>query len=121
MTVGLNQLRDGAADAMVSAGSTGALLTGATLIVKETRAKSGYILDDTPQAAKIKSGETVTLEFRNQPKGRLTITKKDAVTGAPLAGVTFSVTNSSGEYVANAGGRVTSNGQYVTDAAGQIV
>ena len=106
--------------------STGSVLIdgidpGATLIVKETRAKSGYILDDTPQAAKIKSGETVTLEFRNQPKGRLTITKKDAVTGAPLAGVTFSVTNSSGEYVANAGGRVTSNGQYVTDAAGQIV
>ena len=94
---------------------------GVTLIVKETRAKSGYILDDTPQAIQIKSGETVTLEFRNQPKGRLTITKKDAITGAPLAGVTFSVTNSSGEYVANAGGRVSSNGQYTTDAAGQIV
>ena len=37
MTAGLNQLRDGAADAMVSAGSTGALLTGATLIVKRIR------------------------------------------------------------------------------------
>ena len=37
MTVGLNQLRDGAVDAMVSAGSTGALLTGATLIVKRIR------------------------------------------------------------------------------------
>ena len=37
MTVGLNQLRDGAADAMVSAGSTGALLTGVTLIVKRIR------------------------------------------------------------------------------------
>ena len=34
MTVGLNRLRDGEGDAMVSAGSTGALLTGATLIVK---------------------------------------------------------------------------------------
>ncbi len=37
MTVGLYQLRDGEADAMVSAGSTGALLTGATLIVKRIR------------------------------------------------------------------------------------
>lgn len=37
MTVGLNRLRDGEADAMVSAGSTGALLTGATLIVKRIR------------------------------------------------------------------------------------
>ena len=37
MTVGLNRLRDGEADALVSAGSTGALLTGATLIVKRIR------------------------------------------------------------------------------------
>ncbi|MCL2044858.1 MAG: phosphate acyltransferase PlsX [Oscillospiraceae bacterium] len=34
MTVALELLRDGAGDAMVSAGNTGALLTGATLIVK---------------------------------------------------------------------------------------
>lgn len=37
MTVALNLLRDGRGDAVVSAGSTGALLTGATLIVKRIR------------------------------------------------------------------------------------
>ena len=37
MTVALNLLKDGKGDAMVSAGSTGALLTGATLIVKRIR------------------------------------------------------------------------------------
>ncbi len=37
MTVALNMLRDGRGDAMVSAGSTGALLTGATLFVKRVR------------------------------------------------------------------------------------
>ena len=37
MTVGLEMLRDGKGDAMVSAGSTGALLTGATLITKRIR------------------------------------------------------------------------------------
>ena len=37
MTVALNLLRDGAGDAVVSAGSTGALLTGATLIVKRIK------------------------------------------------------------------------------------
>jgi len=37
MTVALNRLRDGLGDAVVSAGSTGALLTGATLIVKRVR------------------------------------------------------------------------------------
>ena len=37
MTVALNMVRDGKGDAMVSAGSTGALLTGATLIVKRIK------------------------------------------------------------------------------------
>ena len=37
MGVGLTMLRDGTADALVSAGSTGALLTGATLITKRVR------------------------------------------------------------------------------------
>jgi glycerol-3-phosphate acyltransferase PlsX len=37
MVVGLNMLRDGLGDAMVSAGSTGALLSGSTLIVKRIR------------------------------------------------------------------------------------
>ena len=36
-TVGLNLLKDGAGDAFVSAGSTGALLSGATLVVKRIR------------------------------------------------------------------------------------
>ena len=37
LTVALNLLRDGQGDALVSAGSTGALLSGATLIVKRVR------------------------------------------------------------------------------------
>ena len=37
MAVALNLLRDGAGDAMISAGSTGALLTGATLTVKRIK------------------------------------------------------------------------------------
>lgn len=37
MIVGLTMLRDGLGDAMVSAGSTGALLSGSTLIVKRIR------------------------------------------------------------------------------------
>ena len=37
MTVGLELVRDGAGDAFVSAGSTGALLAGATLVVKRIR------------------------------------------------------------------------------------
>ena len=37
LTVGLNLLKDGAGDAFVSAGSTGALLAGATLLVKRIK------------------------------------------------------------------------------------
>lgn len=37
LTVGLNLLKDGAGDAFVSAGSTGALLAGATLVTKRIR------------------------------------------------------------------------------------
>ena len=33
-----------------------------TLVVKETRSKPNYILDDVPQAIKTKPGETVKLE-----------------------------------------------------------
>ena len=37
ITVGLNMLKNGQGDAMVSAGSTGALLSGATLVVKRVK------------------------------------------------------------------------------------
>ena len=94
---------------------------GTTLVAKEIMAKPGYVLDDTPQTARIKAGETVTLEFRNQPKGGLVIVKKDAVTGKALEGVQFTVTTSDGAFVPDAEGQISSNGIYYTDSTGQIV
>ena len=94
---------------------------GTTLVVKETRARDGYLLDDTPQTVKIKSGETVTLEFRNQPKGNLIINKLDSVTKAPLEGVEFELTYSDGSYVDAEGGTLSSKGLYTTDENGQII
>lgn len=94
---------------------------GMTVIVKETRAKDGYVLDNTPQSIKIKANETMTLEFRNQPKGGLVIVKKDAVTGKPLHGVEFKVITSDGTFVPDAEGAISSNGIYTTDENGQIV
>ena len=94
---------------------------GTTLVVRETRAKAGYVLDDTPQTATIKAGQTITLEFRNAPKGNLIIVKKDAVTGEALKGVAFTVTTSSGQYVPDAEGKISSNGIYYTDENGKIV
>ena len=93
---------------------------GTTLVIKETRAKAGYILDDTPQTVKVKSNEVVTVEFRNQPKGNLIIIKQDSVTKEPLEGVEFKITYADGSYVDAEGGTLSSTGLYRTDKAGKI-
>ena len=91
-----------------------------TLIIKETRAKDGYILDETPQTVKVKSGEVVTVEFRNQPKGNLIVVKQDSVTKKPLEGVQFKIVYADGSYVDAAGGTLSSAGLYWTDKDGKI-
>ena len=91
-----------------------------TLIIKETRTKDGYILDDTPQTVKVKSNEVVTVEFRNQPKGNLIVVKQDSVTKAPLEGVQFKIVYADGSYVDAAGGTLSSAGLYWTDKDGKI-
>ena len=93
---------------------------GTTLVIKETRAKAGYILDDTPQTVKVKSNEVTTLEFRNQPKGNLIIVKLDSVTKEPLEGVEFKITYADGSYVDAEGGTLSSTGLYWTDKEGEI-
>ena len=93
---------------------------GTTLIIKETRAKAGYILDDTPQTVKVKSNEVTTLEFRNAPKGNLIIVKQDSVTKEPLEGVQFKIAYADGSYVDAEGGTLSSTGLYRTDKAGKI-
>ena len=93
---------------------------GTTLVIKETRAKAGYILDDTPQTVKVKSNEVVTVEFRNAPKGNLIIVKQDSVTKEPLEGVQFKIAYADGSYVDAAGGTLSSTGLYRTDKAGKI-
>ena len=93
---------------------------GTTLIIKEARAKAGYILDDTPQTVKVKSNEVVTVEFRNQPKGNLIVVKQDSVTKEPLEGVEFKITYADGSYVDAEGGTLSSTGLYRTDKAGKI-
>ena len=93
---------------------------GTALVVKETRARDGYLLDDAPQTATIKAGQTVTLEFRNQPQGSLIINKlSSADKKTPLEGVLFQITYSDGSFVDN--GALSSKGLYRTDKNGQII
>ena len=95
---------------------------GTTLVVKEVRAKSGYLLDNTPQTAQIKAGQTVTLEFRNQQQGNLIIHKlSGADKKTPLEGVQFKITYADGRVVDAEGGKLSSNGLYTTNKEGQII
>ena len=94
---------------------------GTTIVARETRAKENYILDDVPQTATIKAGQTVTLEFRNQPKGSVTLYKYSSLDRrTPLEGVGFKIAFANGQVVDNIGGKLSSNGIYYTDAEGQI-
>ena len=95
---------------------------GTTLVVKETRAKEGFLLDDTPQTVQIKAGQTTTIEFRNQPKGNLIIHKlSSADRKTPLEGVQFKITYADGSYLPDENGHLSSNGLYWTNSEGQIV
>ena len=94
---------------------------GTTIVARETRARENYILDDVPQTATIKAGQTVTLEFRNQPKGSVTLYKFSSLDRrTPLEGVGFKITFANGQVVDNIGGKLSSNGIYYTDSEGQI-
>ena len=95
---------------------------GTTLVVKETRAQEGFLLDDTPQTVQIKAGQTTTIEFRNQPKGNLIIHKlSSADRKTPLEGVQFKITYADGSYLADENGHLSSNGLYWSNSEGQIV
>ena len=97
------------------------LTPGTTVVAREVRAKPGYLLDDSPQYALIRSGETVGLEFRNAPAGNLVIVKRSSAgTHEPLEGVEFKITYADGSFVPDENGQLSSNGLYYTDREGKI-
>ena len=94
---------------------------GMTVIAREVRVKTGYLLDDSPQHALIKSGETAHLQFLNQPAGNLIIRKvSSGPNGEPLEGVEFKITYADGSFVPDANGELSSNGIYYTNKSGEI-
>lgn len=95
---------------------------GTSLVVKETRTKPGYLLDDTPQTVQVKEGQTVTLEFRNKPLGNLVIEKwgRNGTKTVPLEGVKFEIKYADGRYVDDGGGTLSSKGLYYSDSTGKI-
>ena len=100
------------------------LKPGKSVIVTETRAPDGYIIDTQSQTVQIKEGRTVSLTFKNQPKGKLIIQKRDSTTGQPLPGAEFRVTTAAGCEVGLDGvigsSTLTQNGIFTTDGQGEI-
>ena len=95
---------------------------GTVLVVHETRAKPGYLLDDTPQTAEIKAGQTVSLQFLNQPLGNLIIHKlSETDKNTPLEGAQFKITYADGSFLPDENGKLSSNGLYWTNSEGQII
>ena len=100
------------------------LKPGKSVVVTETKAPDGFIIDTQSQAIQIKEGRTVTLTFKNQPKGQLIIQKRDSVTNQPLSGAEFRVTTAAGCEVGLDGvigtSTLTQNGIFTTDGDGEI-
>lgn len=100
------------------------LKPGKSVVVTETAAPPGYIIDTQSQTIQIKEGRTVTLTFKNQPKGSLIIQKRDSATGQPLAGAQFRVATAAGCEVGLNGvigdSTLTQNGIFTTDSSGEI-
>lgn len=100
------------------------LAPGKSVVVTEVAAPPGYIIDTQSQTIQIKEGRTVTLTFKNQPKGELIIQKRDSTTGRPLLGAEFRVTTAAGCEVGLDGvigdSTLTQNGIFITDSAGEI-
>ena len=100
------------------------LKPGKSVIVTETRAPDGYLIDTQSQTVQIKEGRTVSLTFKNQPKGKLIIQKRDSATGQPLSSAEFRVTTAAGCEVGLDGvigtSTLTQNGIFTTDGQGEI-
>lgn len=100
------------------------LKPGKSVIVTETKAPDGYMIDTQSQTVQIKAGRTVSLTFKNQPKGELIIQKRDSATGQPLSGAEFRLTTAAGCEVGLDGvigdSTLTQNGIFTTDANGEI-
>ena len=100
------------------------LKPGKSVIVTETKAPAGFLIDTQSQTIQIKEGRTVSLTFKNQPTGKLIIQKRDSITGQPLPDAEFRVTTAAGCEVGLDGvigtSTLTQNGLFTTDGNGEI-
>ncbi|MCM1234256.1 MAG: SpaA isopeptide-forming pilin-related protein [Ruminococcus flavefaciens] len=100
------------------------LKPGKSVIATEVKAPAGFIIDTQSQTIQIKEGRTVSLTFKNQPRGKLIIQKRDSQTNEVLPGAEFRITTAAGCEVGLDGvigtSTLTQNGIFTTDSQGEI-
>ena len=100
------------------------LKPGKSVVVTEVRAPAGFLIDTQSQTIQIQAGKTVSLTFKNQPKGSLIIQKRDSQTDEVLPGAEFRITTAAGCEVGLDGvigsSTLTQNGLFTTDSNGEI-
>ena len=79
-----------------------------TYIITETKAPSGYVIDDTPKTVQLREGQTYEVIFTNSRSYGLQIRKIIKGTNKPLSGCVFRVAKANGEII----------GKYTTNSAG---
>ena len=94
------------------------LEAGTGYIIEEVLAPQNYLLsENSSQQAWLKGDGTsvVELTFSNYPYGHILVTKVDLVTGKPLAGARFKVTDGTGAVAGS------TNGIFTTDVNGEFL
>ena len=79
-----------------------------TYIITETKAPSGYVIDETPKTVQLRKGQTYEVVFSNSRSYGLQIRKIIKGTNKPLSGCVFRVAKVNGEII----------GKYTTNSAG---
>ena len=72
------------------------LTPGRSVVITETKAPAGFLIDTQSQTVMIQAGKTVSVTMKNQPKGQLIVQKRDSDTGDPLPGAQFRITTAAG-------------------------
>ena len=79
-----------------------------TYIITETKAPSGYVVDETPKTVELRAGQTYEVVFSNSRSYGLQIRKIIKGANKPLSGCVFQVAKANGEII----------GKYTTNSAG---
>ena len=79
-----------------------------TYIITETKAPSGYVIDETPKTVELRAGQTYEVVFSNSRSYGLQIRKIIKGTNKPLSGCVFRVAKANSEII----------GKYTTNSAG---